>query len=77
MLRRFSREPICSVIGKTGKAKILYTYTPGGGICQLQYTTIPLCPTYSVINGGGPNTTQTLVINGGGPNTVQICSINR
>jgi hypothetical protein len=76
MLRRFSGVPIRKVIGNIGKAKILYSYTPGGSICQISPPIISPCPYYSNIDGGGPITTQTIIINGGGPNTVQQCSIN-
>ena len=74
MLRRFSGDPIRKVIGNTTKAKILYSYTPGIGVCQV--VDVFKCPSYSNINGGSPNSIQTIVVNGGGPNTVQQCSIN-
>lgn len=44
--------------------------------CKSKLSSNTICQYYSNINGGSPNSIQTIVVNGGGPNTVQQCSIN-
>ena len=69
-------QPMAAVINCPLNYSLL-NYKPICGCISKSFTAERiLCPSYSNINGGSPNSIQSIVVNGGGPNTVQQCSIN-